>query len=141
MDLTIEMDAPRLQWNISMTTTPLVKLMNAISQAIPEPLWRTPVMLWTFERIGGMLFDLGEVMLSGNAPNGHFGILMPRRMFPIASAAARLEGQDLGQPTRSKENPSIGAFRLPARPIFAVGGAYFEIQDLDEYRRTVAELC
>lgn len=140
MDLSIEMETPRLQWNVSMTTTPLVRLMNATSQRIPESLWRTPMMLRAFERIGGMLFDLGDVTLSGNAPNGQFSILMPSRMFPIAAASARLDGEDLGQPTRSKENPSIGEFQLPARPIFAVGHGYSKIQDPDEYERTIAEL-
>jgi hypothetical protein len=140
MDLSVEMDAPSLQWTISITTTPLFMLMNTISQAIPERLWRTSLMLRGFERIGGTLFDLGDVTLSGKAPNGQFGILMPRQMFPIAAAAACLDGLDLGKPTRSRENPSIGALRLPARPIFAVGRAYFEIQDPDEYRRTVAGL-
>jgi len=140
MDLSIEMDTPRLQWKISMTTTALVKVMNAISAAIPERLWRTPLMLQAFERLGGTLFDLGEVTMSGKAPNGHFSILMPRQMFPIVSAEARLDGQDLGRPTRSPDNPTIGTLRLPARAIFAIGGGYFKIQDPDEYRRTVAEL-
>lgn len=138
--LTVEMDAPRLQWTISMTGPPLVRLMNAVSQRIPERLWRTPMMLRAFERIGDTLFDLGDVTLFGRAPNGHFAMVMPIRMFPIASSTARLEGADLGQPTRSRENPSIGALRLPARPVFAVGRAYFEMQDPDEYRQTVTEL-
>src|SRR5262249_34336114 len=129
-----------LQWSVSMMTTPLVTLMNAFSQAIPERLWRTTRVLRTFERLAATLFDLGDVTLSGPAPNGHFAILMPRQMFPIASSTARLNGEDLGHPTRSTENPSIGALRLPARPMFAVGRAYFQIQDPAEYRRTVAEL-
>jgi hypothetical protein len=140
MDLSIDMDIPKLQWNISMTTTSLVRVMNAISATIPESLWRAPLMLRAFEQFGGSLFDLGKVTLSGIAPNGHFSILMPTKMFPIASSEARLEGQDLGKPVRSPDNPSIGSLRLPARGIFAVGRGYFKIQDPYEYRRTVAEL-
>ncbi len=138
MQLSIEMDDPGLQWIISMTTSPLVRLMNAISLSIPEPLWRAPMMLRAFERIGSRLFDLGDVSLSGKAPNGQFSIMMPRRMFPITAATAHLGGEDLGKPIRSKENPAIGALRLPARPVFAIGQGYFKIQDLEEYRRTVA---
>ncbi|MCW9706111.1 hypothetical protein [Fodinibius salsisoli] len=140
MTLSIEVDAPRLEWCVSMTTTPLVKLVNAVSQGIPERFWRRPLMLKAFEHIADLLFDLGDVTLSGNAPNGHFAKVMPIRMFPVGSATARLNNEDLGQPTRSKENPSIGALRLPARPVFAIGRAYFEMQDPDEYRQTVAEL-
>jgi hypothetical protein len=140
MDLSIEMDAPSLQCHVSMTTTSVVKLLNAISRRIPEPLWRRSVMLRAFERIGGRLLDFGEVTLSGRVPNGQFAMVMPVQIFPIASATAVLDGQDLGQPVRSTENPSIGALRLPARPLFAIGRAYFEMKDPDEYRRTVAEL-
>lgn len=140
MNLSIEMVPPNLEWTLSMTTTPQMKLMNAVSQGIPERLWRTPAVLRSFEHIGRMFFNLGDMTLSGNAPNGQFAIVMPRRMFPVASATARLNGEDLGEPARSPENPSIGPLRLPARPIFAVGRAYFEKQDPEEYERTVAEL-
>ncbi|MBE7555539.1 MAG: hypothetical protein HS126_31200 [Anaerolineales bacterium] len=46
----------------------------------------------------------------------------------------------MGWPTRSPENPAIGAVNLPAHPIFAVGRAYFKIQDPLEYERTIKEL-
>jgi hypothetical protein len=140
MALSISVDEPRLEWRVSMAIPPLFKVMNALSPRLPEPLWRAPATLRTFERLGKTLFDLGDITLSGTAPNGHFTILMPQRMFLITSARAKLNGQDLGRPTRSPENPAIGAVNLPARPIFAVGRAYFKIQDPIEYERTVAEL-
>ncbi len=140
MELLIEMDSPRLVWSVSMATTPLIRIMNMISPRLPEPLWRAPIMLRAMEWIGRTLFDLGDMTLSGIVPNGHFGILMPQRMFLITSAKADLEGRDLGQPTRSKENPSIGDVRLPARPTFAVGRGYFKIQDPIEYEKTIKEL-
>jgi hypothetical protein len=77
---------------------------------------------------------------SGTAPNGHFTILMPQRMFLITSAQAKLNGYDLGRPTHSPENPAIGSVKLPARPVFVVGHAYFKIQDPLEYERTIKEL-
>lgn len=73
-------------------------------------------------------------------PNGHLAILMPQRMFLITSAKADLEGSDLVQPTRSKENPSIEDVPLPARPTFAVGRGYFKVQDPIEYEKTIKEL-
>jgi hypothetical protein len=140
MEPLIEMDSPKLVWSVSMTTTPLIKLMSMISPRLPEPLWRAQIMLRAWEWIGRTMLDLGNITLSGIGPNGHFGILMPQRMFPIASTKAELDGQALGQPTRSKENPSIGDLRLPARPTFAIGRAYFKIQDQNEYERTIKEL-
>ena len=140
MALSISVDAPRLEWHVSMATPPLFKVMNAISPRLPEPLWRAPTTLRAFERLGKTLFDLGDITLIGTAPNGHFTILMPQRMFLITGAQAKLNGYDLGHPTRSAENPAIGAVNLPARPVFAVGRAYFEIQDPVEYERTIKEL-
>lgn len=140
MTLSIQMDAPELTWQVTMSEGPLVRVVNAISGAIPERVWRAPATLRSFERLGGWLLDLGDVTLSGRTPSGHFGILMPRRMFPIASSSARFDGADLGRGVRVADNPTIGALRLPARPIFAVGGAYFEIRDRDEYERTINEL-
>ena len=140
MALSISVDSPQLDWQVSMATPLLFKLMNALSPRLPEPFWRAPTTLRAFEWLGKTLFDLGDITLTGTAPNGHFTILMPQRMFLIASAQAKLNGYDLGRPTRSPENPAIGTVNLPARPIFAVGRAYFEIQDPLEYERTVKEL-
>ncbi len=138
--LRIEMDQPALVWEIVMKTSPLINAMNAISVSLPERIWRAPVVMRTIEKLGDLLFDAGTINLSGRFPNGHAGILMPRRMFPITSSTATLNGASLGQPTRSKENPMIGKVSLPARPIFAMGRYYFSIQDQEAYARTPAEL-
>lgn len=139
-DLLIEMDSPKLVWSVSMKTTKLIRVMNVMSARMPERLWRSSTMLRAMERIAGALFNLGDMTLSGILPNGHFGILMPKRMFFIESATANLDGEDLGEPTRIEENPSIGDLKLPARPIFAIGKGYFEIQDPIEYQRTIEEI-
>lgn len=140
MRLHIHMDDPPLDWEVVMTEHLLVRAVNAVSSAIPETLWRKPAMLRLFEVAADKLFDLGDVTLSGQVPNGHFGVLMPRRMYPIGEMRATLEGADLGRPARAPSNPMIGDLRLPARPTFAVGGAYFEMKDPVEYERTIAEL-
>ena len=138
--LHIEMDHPKLDWEVVMKTSPLANAMNTISKNLPEYIWRMPVALRAFEKIGNLLFDLGEIDLSGHFPNGHFGILMPRQMFLISSSTALMNGVNLGKPVRSIENPMIGKLRLPARPIFAIGGYYFKIPDQEVYEQTVAEM-
>ena len=137
--LSITMDAPSLEWHFTVARPALVSVMNLLSRNLPESMLRRPAVLSAFERLGGLLFDLGDVTLSGTAPNGHASVLLPRQMFPIVAATATLNGMDLGKPVRSATNPSIGTLRLPARPMFAVGGAYFEVRDRAEYERTVAE--
>jgi hypothetical protein len=83
---------------------------------------------------------MGDVTLVGSTPSGHQGILMPSRIFFVAESHAALDGVDLGEPIRMRENPRIGEVGLPARPTFAIGQGYFKIGDEEEYRRTVEEL-
>ena len=83
---------------------------------------------------------MGAITLAGCIPSGHFGILMPQHMYLIDRACVRLDGVDLGVPVHARPNPKIGDVALPARGIFAIGQAYWEILDPVEYHRTRAEL-
>ncbi len=139
-DLLIEMDAPALTWNVSMTSTPLVRVMNAVSPRLPDAMWRNRLVLGAMGWMARALLGMGSVDLSGTAPGGQRALLMPRRIFPIASSRAVLDGVDLGRAARANENPEIGGMRLPARPTFAVGGAYFTIEDQAEHERMVRAL-
>ena len=69
-------------------------------------------------------------------PSGHFGILMPRRMYFIRRTQIKWDGSDLGQAVFASPNPKIGKVPLPARGIFAIGEAHWEILDADEYKQT-----
>jgi len=82
-------------------------------------------MLGLFARAARRWFGMGDIDLLGTVPNGQLGILLPRRMFPVVTSRAVLGGQDLGEPVCARENPAIGALRLPARPVFALGTGYF----------------
>ncbi len=83
---------------------------------------------------------MGSVRLACRMPSGHVGVLMPQRMYFIDRARVRLAGVDLGTPVRARENPKIGDVPLPARGIFAIGQAHWEILDHVEYHRTRTEL-
>jgi hypothetical protein len=138
--LRVTMDDPKLEWSLSMSAPWHFRLMNAMGALLPRRLWLSPVMQRVFEWMARRVFGLGRVTLSGTMPSGHFGILMPKRMFPITVSTAVLDRVDMGTPTRGAENPTIGAVRLPARGVFAVGQGYFRILDPAEYERTVAAL-
>lgn len=45
-------------------------------------------------------------------------------------------GTDLGHPARARPSPHIGSFPMPARGIFAIGQAHWEIRDREEYEQT-----
>jgi hypothetical protein len=138
--LTIRVDRPRLEWTIWMRETPVLRLLNQVSRRLPLWTWQYPPLLkpreWMARRLG-----MGVIKLAGPMPSGHVGVLMPQRIYLIDRAHARLEGVDLGTPTRLHTNPTIGDVTLPARGIFAIGQAHWEIRDPAEYRRVRAELA
>jgi hypothetical protein len=139
--LRVEMDAPRFVWDLAMTSSPILGLMNLANPRFPERVRRSPGMLRAMESMADRVLGLGHVTLAGITPNGHSTMLLPERMFFLASSRAVFESVDLGQPARGGACPTIGVMNLPARPVFAIGRAYFELRDPVEYERTVRELA
>lgn len=140
MELQVRMDDPELLLTVRMEAPLTARILNAIGTRFPFSLWRVPNVASLFARVADTVFGIGDVTLVGTAPNGQRAILMPREMYPIGSAEATLAGEDLGQPITSKTNPTMGNVAFPARPMLAIGEAYFEILDLSEYDRTRSEL-
>jgi hypothetical protein len=140
MAVRVEMDAPPLLWTLSVRTTPLLRAINAVYARMPLSSWRSPRQRRVREWMAGRLLGMGDIALAGTMPSGHYGILMPQRVFFIAESRAVLDGVDLGEPARVDHSPRIGEVALSARPIFAVGQAFWRIRDEVEYRRTVEEL-
>lgn len=138
-ELAVEMTAPRLRWTLSMDAGLLVRTVNRLSRTVPESVLRTRPMVRLAEWTGDALFGLGDVTLATPVPNGQEAVVVTRRLFPIVDGCARLDGDDLGEPATLSENPTFGAARLPARPVFTVGPGYLTIEDEDEYERTVEE--
>jgi hypothetical protein len=108
-----------------------------VSKRLPLWTWQHAPLLKLREWIARPL-GIGDIKLAGYMPSGHFGILMPQRMYLIDRAHVQLEGVDLGAPARV--HPKIGGVPLPARGILAIGQAHWEIRDEAEYHRTRAEL-
>lgn len=138
--LRVEMDAPCLEWTMSLAETPLLKAMNAVSAPLPLWTWKPGGLLRARELMAKQLLDMGDIRLSGVMPSGHFGVLMPQRIYFITASRAELDGRDLGEPARAAQNPKIGEFPLPARPTLAVGQYHMRVKDQEEYRRTLEEL-
>jgi hypothetical protein len=140
MSLTVEMDDPRCLWKMEMTTSPLFTLMSAVGARLPERAWRSRFLRRVLEGAAKRFLRLGSIRLSGTMPNGQYGVLTPRRLYPITHSRAVLDGIDLGHTVRSRNTPRIGDIPVSARAVLAIGRAYFEITDPDEYARTKAEL-
>jgi len=136
--LRVTMDSPALEWTLTASATPLLRLLNPVNAALPLASWRSPTLLRAREAMARSL-GLGRLKMSGVMPSGHTGTLMPKEMYFIDESHATFDGVDLGRPTHLNENPTIGDVPLPARGILAVGGAVWEILDQAEYERTVSE--
>ena len=117
----------------------ILRLLNRISQGLPFWTWQKTSLLKPREWMARLL-GMGNIKLSGVMPSGHFGILMPQRIYFINHAQVQLDGVDLGEPAKVNPNPAIGDVALPARGIFAIGQAHWDILDEEEYHRTRTEL-
>jgi len=78
------------------------------------------------ERMASVLLGMGDMQLAGTVPSGHWATLTPRRMYFVRSAHADLAGLDLGSPVKATTPPMIGTTRLPSKPAFAIGRAFFK---------------
>ncbi|MBI3648653.1 MAG: hypothetical protein HY240_07895 [Actinobacteria bacterium] len=140
MNLTVEMDRPRCRWEMEMATSPMFTVMSAMGSRIPERTWRSRSLHRVMERAAKTFLRLGSVRMSGTMPNGQYGVLSPRRMYPVVWSRAEFDGVDLGHIIRSRETPRIGDIPVSARAVLAIGRGYFEILDPEEHARTKAAL-
>lgn len=138
--LRVRMDEPRLAWTLTVARSAVLGLLNPASALLPISTWRPPALRRPRELLAGAL-GLGTLQLAGRMPSGHHGVLMPQRMYLVNRSQAVLDGLDLGNPTRLRDNPTIGAVPLPARGVLAIGQAMWEIRDPEEYQRIRDDLA
>ncbi len=136
--LRVTVDALRLDWTLTASSTRLLDVLNAVGAALPPATWRTRALVRARELTARAL-GMGDLRLTGVMPSGHRGILMPRRMYFVEDSRAVLDGDDLGRPVRLRRNPRIGEVPLPARGVLAIGGAAWPILDRAAYERTRVE--
>jgi hypothetical protein len=136
--LRIEVEEPSLEWTLTASDTPTLRVLNAMSARLPLWTWRPRPLVRMRERIARRL-GMGNVELSGTMPSGHVGTLMPQRMYFVRESRAVLEGVDLGRPVEGGPNPVIGKVPLPARGILAIGQATWRVMDASEDERPVQE--
>lgn len=137
-ELRVEMENPFLVWTMSMTAPPLLRVMNAVSGLLPLWSWKPVPLVRMRQWMASRLLGMGDIRLSFETPSGQDAVIMPERIFFIDASKAVLDGQDLGEPVRLAENPTMGGIPMPARPTFAIGGAHMRIRDHEEYLRTRA---
>lgn len=135
-ELRVEMDEPQLTWTMSMSASPLLRGLNAVSASLPLWSWKPAPLLRVRERLANRLLGMGDISLSFTSPSGHEAVIMPEEIFFVDTADAVLDGRSLGEPVRLETNPAIGGVPTPARPILTFGQAHMRITDPEEYHRT-----
>ena len=131
--LHVSMPEPAVSLSVEITDNRVARMMNRMGPRMPLWTWRWRGLLAMREMMASRLLGLGRIELRGRAPSGHWGTLMPKRMYFIESAQATFEGEDLGRPTHLDDVATIGDVTLPARGVLAVGQAAWKILDPAEY--------
>ena len=121
---------------MAITASPLVRVLNAASAALPLWTWKPAPLLRLREWMANRLFDEGSLRFSFVTPSGHDTTIMPEQMLFIKASEAVWDGQDLGTPVRLDANPTIGGIPLPKRPTLVIGQAHMRTPDREEYERT-----
>ncbi len=135
-ELRVDADEPRLEWTMSMSASPLVRMVNAVNSALPLWTWKPRPLVRAREWVARRVLDVGEIRFSFTTPSGHDTVLRPAAEYVIHESQAVLDGRTLGEPVRLDENPTIGGVPLPTRPSFVFAEAHMAIVDPDEYERT-----
>lgn len=124
--LRVEVSAAPLEWELSLGSTPAMRLMNAAGRLLADGAWRRPAVLATMGAVAGPLLGLGRVGLHGRVPNGQRFVANPRTLWAVADSRAVLGGDDLGPPGAVRPQARLEDFWIPQRGVVAIGQAYFE---------------
>lgn len=135
-ELHVEMAEPHLDWTMTIAAPGRIRRLNRINAALPGWTWRVGPLLRSREWMARSLLDMGRIRFSFPIPRGDQATLVAKEVYGIPEATAVLDGTDLGHPVDLAETPMIGDVALPSRPTFAIGDAYAEIGDREEFERT-----
>jgi hypothetical protein len=122
--LRVTMDEPPLEWTMTMSAPPTVRLLNSMNAAVPLGAWKHPIQLRLAEWGARHLFGLGELRFSFVTPTGYEAVIVPERTVFVEESTAVLRGRDLGRPVHLDHNPTIGEVPLPRRGSFVVLHAF-----------------
>jgi hypothetical protein len=118
-----------LHWTVDLEATRATRVMNRIGGRLSESAWNDPRMLRRMDRVASRTLGVGDVRLTGRAPNGQCYAMAPKQMWLVADAHAHVQGRDLGTSGPLLRQARLGDFRMPQRGIAMVGSGHFETFD------------
>jgi hypothetical protein len=125
-----------LHWTVDLQATRATRLMSTIGSRLSESAWTDPSNLKRLSRVAKRTLGVGDVRLTGRAPNGQCYTMAPKQLWVVADSRAVLRGHDLGPGGPLLRQARLGDFRMPQRGIGMVGSGHFETFDPDRHLTT-----
>ena len=122
-----------LQWTLELNATAATRLMSTIGGRLSESAWSDPRTLRRLSKVASRTLGVGDVRLTGRAPNGQCYMMAPKQLWTVADSHAELRGRDLGASGPLLRQARLGDFRMPQRGIGMVGSGHFETFDSDRH--------
>ncbi|WP_101949133.1 hypothetical protein [Mycobacterium sp. 3519A] len=122
-----------LHWTVDLETSRATRVMSRIGARLPDAKWADPNVSRRLSRVARRTLGVGDVRLTGRAPNGQCYTMAPKQLWLVKKSTAVLHGRDLGITGPLLRQARLGDFRLPQRGIGMVGSGHFETFDPDRH--------
>jgi hypothetical protein len=122
-----------LHWTVDLQATAATRLMSTIGGRMSESAWTDPTILKRLSRVARRMLGVGDVRLTGRAPNGQCYTIAPKQLWVVADSRAVLRGHDLGPGGPLLRQARLGDFRMPQRGVGMVGSGHFETFAADRH--------
>ncbi len=130
-----------LQWTVDLQAVAATRLMGMIGGKLPQSAWADPKALRRLGAVAQRMLGVGDIRLTGRAPNGQCYMMAPTQLWVVADSRAILGGRDLGPSGPLLRQARLGDFRMPQRGIGMVGSGHFETFDPQRHRRAERDLA
>jgi hypothetical protein len=118
--------AEALDWEVNLTESSTLRVMNAVARLVPETCWQAKRMLKAMGVASRIGLRTGKLNLRGKTPNGQEFIATPQRIWLIDYSRAVIDGADAGPVGPLSQQASLNDFLIPQRGIFAVARAFLK---------------
>ena len=122
-----------LHWTVDLETSRATRLMSRLGGRLSEQAWADPTVSRRLSRVAHRTLGVGDVRLTGRAPNGQCYTMAPKQLWVVGNSTAVLHGRDLGPCGPLLRQARLGDFRMPQRGIGMVGSGHFEAFDPDRH--------
>ena len=123
-----------LHWTVDLQATRATRLICALGGRLSESAWSDPTVLRRLGSVSRRTLGVGDVRLTGRAPNGQCYLMAPKQLWVVANSRAVLHGRDLGFSGPLLRQARLGDFRMPQRGIGMVGSGHYETFDARRHR-------